>query len=297
MRLTRASQRPAGTIPSLSDEEVDRFARIVRADSGIRLDKTKKALLVERLVPRLRSLRLRSFAAYLEHLEQKDPSERTFMVEAVCTHETQFFREPWQFEFLLKKTLPELRQQARRPTGRRRVRALCAGCSSGEEPYSVAMTLLDGLPSVEGWEHEVVAVDISRAILGKAATGVWPAEKTTPIPERYVRKFMLKGTGVHAGHHAAGPEIRSVVRFRQLNLHAGAYPVGGPFDFVFCRNVLIYFDRASKAGLVTKFLSLLSPNGLLLLGHAEALNAAQFGLRMLAPAVYARTSDATETQQ
>ena len=190
------------------------------------------------------------------------------MLDAICTNETHFFREPRHWEFLAERVFPAWRDEAdagRRP---RRVRVWSAACSTGEEPYSLAMSLLTAFPA--GWALEVLATDLSTKILERAAAGVWPLAKAKEIPEPYLKAFMLKGFGAQEGLMRAGPEIRALVRFDRVNLIGDDWPPGPPFDLVFCRNVLIYFDRHRRA-VVDRLLDRLAPRGYLFLGHAESL--------------------------
>jgi chemotaxis protein methyltransferase CheR len=204
------------------------------------------------------------------------------MIDRIATNETHFFREPRQFEFLEREVLPAW---AARPEDRgRRVRAWSAACSTGEEPYSIAMTLRAGLAA---WQVDVLATDLSTRALDEAQAAVWPIEQSREIPERYLKAFMLRGVAENQGYMKAGPELRSLVRFERLNLHGERYGLDGAFDLIFCRNVLIYFSAEGRATVVKKLLAHLAPGGLLFLGHAETLEVARFGLRNVGPAVHA----------
>lgn len=273
------------TVRPLTEREFRLFQALIYRETGIHLSDAKRALLVGRLSRRLRQLGLPSFEAYYRHvLEGADGEERVRMINAICTHETHFFREPRQFEFLEHTVLPQWRAQADAGARSRRVRAWSAACSSGEEPYSLAMTLLAHLPA--SWEVEVVGTDLSTSVLERARAAVWPVEKAAEIPAAYTKRFMLRGRGDRAGLMKAGPEIRAVVRFQHLNLNQPGYALTGPFDLVFCRNVLIYFDNESKAGAIGRLLERLAPTGLLFLGHAESLNGLATRAHTVIPTVY-----------
>jgi chemotaxis protein methyltransferase CheR len=168
------------------------------------------------------------------------------------------------------------------------VRAWSAACSTGEEPYSLAMSLLARFPPETGWQVEVAATDLSTKVLRAAQAALWPIEKADDIPMRHRKAFMLKGTGTQAGKMKAGPEIRNLVSFDRLNLNDDIYPVHGPFDFIFCRNVLIYFDLPSKTRVVTRLLDHLAPGGYLFLGFAETATGINDQLVSVGPNVYAR---------
>jgi chemotaxis protein methyltransferase CheR len=283
--VTEPAVRVVGEPRPLRDSEFRRLQGLILAETGIFLGPVKKPLIVHRLGRRLRELGLDSFAQYLPHLS--DPAERRRMLEAICTHETQFFRERHQFDLLERQVLPAWREAAGRGARPRAVRVWSAGCSTGQEPYSLAMSLLTHLPPGEGWCHDILATDFSSQALAQAAAGRWPIQKSAEIPRTLLRRYMLKGRRAQAGVMAAGPEIRSVIRFELLNLHADLYP-SGPFDLIFCRNVLIYFDPAARNHVLARLLEGLEPDGLLFLGHAESLSGFGDRVRHVGPAVYGR---------
>jgi chemotaxis protein methyltransferase CheR len=283
----RDARDPGAGLP-LSDADFVRFQTLINEEAGIWLAPVKKALVVGRLARRLRELGVPTYAAYYERVVA-DPGERVRMLDAICTNETHFFREPRHFDFLVDRVFPAWRAEAdagRRP---RRVRVWSAACSTGEEPYSIAMTLLTAFPS--GWELDVLATDLSTKVLERAANALWPLEKAAEIPERHLKEFMLRGYGAQEGLMKAGPEIRSLVRFARVNL-VGEWPAGPPFDLVFCRNVLIYFDRAAKIRVVERLLERLEPSGYLFLGHAESLGGFTARARPVFPTIYAPAPDA-----
>ena len=280
----------ARTPPALGPHEFARFQALIYREAGIHLAECKQALLVGRLSRRLRALGLRSFGAYWRLVaDGGDPAERRRMLEAVCTHETHFFREPQHWAFLSGELFPRWRAEAAARGRPRRVRAWSAGCSSGEEPYSLAMALLEHFPAAEGWELEVVATDLSTGVLERARTGIWPIAKRDEIPEPYLRRYMLRGRRSQEGTLAAGPAIRRLVRFQPLNLNDAEYDLAGRFDLVFCRNVLIYFDAASRAAAVDRLLDRLEPGGHLFLGHAESLSRVTGRAKHVLPTVYTRS--------
>jgi len=257
------------------------FQSLVHREAGISLSDQKRALLVGRIGPRVRALSLPSFGAYYDRV-CVDSEELTLMIDAVCTNETHFFREPKQFEFLETQWLPALRREAEAGRRRREIRIWSAGCSTGEEPFSIAMTLLNHLPD---WKHEVIASDLSTKVLARASAAIWPAERVTNVPVHYRKAFLLRGSGPQEGKVAAREELRAIVRFGRVNLHHDTYPVAGRFDAVFCRNVLIYFDAESKRKIIHRLLDRLDPNGLLFLGHSESLSGFE-RVRVAGPTVY-----------
>jgi chemotaxis protein methyltransferase CheR len=283
----------AGSGPrSITDREFGLFQALIQREAGIHLSPAKKALVVGRLGKRLRALGMPTFEAYYVHLLQGDADERVRMLDAICTNETHFFREPRHFELLEREVLPAWAREAEAGRRPRRVRAWSAGCSTGEEPYSLAMVLRRFFPFSSGWEIEVLATDLSTRVLSAARSAIWPLEKAREIPPRYLRAFMLQGTRSQHGLMKAGPEIRSLVRFERLNLNLDAYPVPGGFDLVFCRNVLIYFNREAKAQAVARLVGHIADEGFLFVGHAETLSGIVEGVRSVGPNVYARAGGA-----
>jgi chemotaxis protein methyltransferase CheR len=271
----------------LSDKEFRLIQELVYRQAGIFLGPVKKALVMARLAPRLRALELGSYGAYYKHVVAKgNEAELVRMLDCICTNETHFLREPAHFDFLAQRACREWREQAAAKLRPRRVRVWSAACSTGEEPYSLAMVLLSQFPPGSGWEVEVLATDLSTRVLARAQEGLWPIDKAREIPAEYRRAFMLKGVRSQEGWMRAGPQIRSVVRFERLNLHAERYPRVGAFDAIFCRNVLIYFDRESKTGVLRRLLGHLEPRGYLFLGLSESLVGVSVAARCIQPAVY-----------
>jgi chemotaxis protein methyltransferase CheR len=277
----------------ISEREFLRLRDLIYSEAGIWLTHAKTALLVGRLAKRLRHHGLKSFKQYYD-LVINSPEERIQMLDALSTNETRFFREPQHFELLKSVIFPKWAEEA--ATGRRgrKIRVLSAGCSTGQEPYSLAMVLLDHFPAASGWEIEIIATDLSTRALEIARAGVWPVAKADEIPSSYLKAFMLKGFADQAGKMKAGPEIRSMIRFFRMNLNEPAYPLAGKFEMIFCRNVLIYFDQRSRERVVRRLASFLSPDGYLFLGHAESLHAMNDRLRSVIPTVYIGKDDAID---
>jgi chemotaxis protein methyltransferase CheR len=282
-RSSHAALDAIERIRPISEREFTLFQALIVRDAGIYLAPAKKALLVGRLTKRLRALGLTSFGAYYQRIvEEDDRDERVQMLDCIATNETHFFREPRQFEFLERQVIPVWKER-----GPRVLRVWSAGCSTGEEPYSLAMMLLHHFPPGSGRHIEILATDISTRALGRAEEAVWPLDKAAEIPIAYRRAFMLRGTASQEGRMRAAPEIRSLVRFERLNLNEERYPVRGPFHLIFCRNVLIYFQMETKLKVIHRLLDVLAPDGLLFLGHAESLNAVTDRVATVVPTVYA----------
>lgn len=273
----------ASEIVPMSDREFRGFRDLVYRESGIHIAEHKRELLTARLSRRIRTLGMLRFGQYLA-LVESESQERVEMLDRLVTNETRFFREPAQFELLEKQVLPRWSAEAAANSRPRRVRVWSAGCSTGQEPYSIAMTLLAHL---EGWDIEVLATDLSGRALRQAMAGVWPAEKAAEIPEQYLKNYMLRGVRSQSGRMSATGATRAVIRFQRLNLHE-ELPELGAFDLIFCRNVLIYFDLASRTRAVTRILTRLAPAGCLFLGHSESLLSSGLRLRPMAPSVYTR---------
>lgn len=272
----------------ITNREFALFQRFIQSRIGIHLPEAKKALVVARLSRRVRTLGLPSFTAYFERVE-RDGEEQTVMLDSICTNETRFFREPRQFEFLEWTVLPQWRRRGEEGLVPKRIRAWSAACSTGEEPYSLAMLLGAHFPAERGWTVEILASDISTKVLASAREGVWSIDRAQEIPPDYRRAYMLRGVRTEEGKMRAQPAVRSLIEFRRVNLNDEAYPVDGPFDLIFCRNVLIYFDRATKAAVIDRLARHLSPTGILFLGHSETLHGAAHALKHVGPTAYARS--------
>jgi chemotaxis protein methyltransferase CheR len=283
---TTSSWRAATGVPDLTEHEFDGLRALVRRHTGIHLNASKKALLYGRLSRRIRELGLTSFADYLRSVRE-DADECKQMIDRVTTNETRFFREPTHFAYLESTLLPAWLEAAASGARSKDVRAWSAGCSTGEEPYSLAMTLHDRLPANDGWSVEVLASDISTRVLETADQATWPIERAGEIPELLLKRHMLQGVGSQAGKMRASPELRRAVRVERLNLIDEQYSVRGPFDVIFCRNVLIYFDQALKRRVVERLSEHLAPGGHLFVGHAESIHEMP-ALSCVWPTVYAR---------
>jgi chemotaxis protein methyltransferase CheR len=213
------------------------------------------------------------------------------MIDAITTNETRFFREPRHFEFLVQTLFPRWRAEAQQHLRPKKVRIWSAGCSSGEEPYSIAMLLARHLPADQGWDASLLATDISNRVLEKAQSGIYPIARSAELPKDLLHTFMLRGTSEREGEMKVKVEIQQRIDFRHLNLNQEFDLAEGPFDAIFCRNVLIYFDAASKRRVVTNLCRHLVPNGFLFVGHAENLNSMVPQLRSIEPTIHAKIED------
>src|SRR5215470_1247500 len=261
------------------------FQELVHTESGIWLGEHKKMLLSGRLAKRLRQLELESFESYY-YIVKRDPKERWAMLDLLTTNETHFFRDPQQFRHLEQVVISEWKRQADAGERARMLNIWSAGCSSGEEPYSILMVLLDHFPPESGWSIRVLGTDISRRVLEKAERGRWPIGQAKEISPARLKRYMLKGVGRNDKWMQAKPELRNRIEFACLNLNAVEYKLGLKFDAVFCRNVLIYFSSAGKAEMVRKLFRYLVPGGRLFLSPVES-SASKLLANAEFPGVYA----------
>jgi chemotaxis protein methyltransferase CheR len=244
-----------------------------------------------RVSPRIRALGFTTFVEYLDFASSpENESEMVHLLDVLTTNETQFFREPQHFEFLETRLLPSWRSAADAGSRPRAIRAWSAACSTGQEPYSLAMQLLSQCPPEQGWRLDIVATDLSTRALAAAREAVWPIDRAGQIPESYRQEFMLRGVGDQVGRMRATRALRDSVQFARLNLNDETYDLAGPFDLIFCRNVLIYFSPEGRARVVERLTRYLAPGGLLFVGHAESLHAHRSDLRAVSPTIYERVT-------
>lgn len=266
----------------LHESQFERIRAVLHRTAGIELRKNQMGFVRNRLVQRLVTLGFRSFRQYLRYLE-RDLSGRELaaMVETLTTNNTRFFREPQHFEYLRREVLPALENR----TGR--IRFWSAGCASGEEPFSLAIEIREGLSDVGRRDLRILATDLSSHMLARAKVGVYPQEAVQPVPPHRRQRYF---TRVHVGGEVAyrvNRDVRTMVRFARLNL-LDRWPMKGPFDVIFCRNVMMYFDRTTKEKLVSRFWEYLADDGLLFVGHSESLAGMAHRFRYVQPAVYAK---------
>jgi chemotaxis protein methyltransferase CheR len=282
-----AATRASRDRSSISSALFRKFQSLIYEESGIWLGDHKHALLTGRLGKRLRLLGLESMQEYFQLVTHPDQQhERAVMIDCITTNQTHFFREPRHFEFLAQQVFPRWQRETSTGARAQHLRVWSAGCSTGEEPYSLAMLLLKHFPPEQGWELEVLATDICTRVLERARSAVYPLEKAEEIPPEFLRAYMLKGRGEQKGVMMVNPNLHRVVRFARVNLHADSYPILGTFDLIFCRNVLIYFDQKSKEKVIAGILRHLSPSGLVVVGHSEHLGSISPHLKTVAPTIY-----------
>lgn len=272
----------------MRESEFEFIRTLVYEHSRIHLGPDKRELVAARLGKRLRATQAPDISAYCRMLQ--DPSgagELSHLIDAISTNHTFFFRENSHFDFVRAQLVPEMlaRQRVERWP---RFNAWSAACSSGEEPYSLAITLNECLPASAGWSWQIECTDISHRILEKARAGIYRGESVGALPAAQVKTYFQKGVGPQEGNFRIRDFLRAQLTFRQLNLLDGEPPFRDPFHVIFCRNVMIYFDRPTQEELVNKLTRRLVPGGYLLVGHSESLTGIRHSLQMVRPAIYRR---------
>jgi chemotaxis protein methyltransferase CheR len=268
----------------LTDGDFQKISRLIHEQAGICLSEGKEALVKSRLGKSIREGQFGSFRNYYEHVVN-DTSGKALvqLLDSISTNFTSFFREEKHFDFLRSELLPELMETKR--NREKKLRIWSAGCSSGEEPYSIAITLLEAVKSPSIWEVTILATDISTKVLRTAESGVFHKDRVNSIPSDLLKKCFLKGERRWKDHVRIKDWVREHVRFERLNL-MHHFTFNEPFDCIFCRNVMIYFDKKTRGDLVNRFYQCLEKGGAFLIGHSESLSGIQHPFRYVKPAVY-----------
>jgi chemotaxis protein methyltransferase CheR len=271
----------------ITDEEFRRLREFIYAHSGIALSDHKRALVCSRLAKRLRHHKLMSYAEYFRLLTENDPegTECVAMINSITTNKTDFFRESHHFQFLTEKVFPEYRKN---PNRTRPLRVWSAAASTGEEAYSIAMTALEATAPFTERDLLILATDIDTEVLARAELGIYTREQARQIPEALLRRYFLHRQGAHENEVLVKPILKSLVRFRQLNLLEEPWPMQTPFDVIFCRNVLIYFDKPTQLKLFHRMAGMLKPDGYLMLGHSETMYGLVDDFKSVGHSIYQR---------
>lgn len=271
--------RSVAEIRPLTARDFDRFRRLAYEKFGLDLRHGKEQLVSARLAKKVRELRLGSYQEYYQHVEQ-DPTGEALaaLIDALTTNHTSFFRESAHFNFLRQTILPRLRNRSK-------VSIWSAACSSGEEPYTIAFSVLEEWGAAAFDRVRILATDISTRVLASAQQGIYPAARFNTMTKQQLRRYLLRGQQQWKEFYQVKPEVRALVEFGRLNLME-SFSHLGPFPIIFCRNVMIYFDKPTQERLVDRLAARLEPGGYLLIGHAESLNAIHHPLRYVCPAVY-----------
>jgi chemotaxis protein methyltransferase CheR len=270
---------------SISNSDMIRLRTLIYVQSGINLSAEKKTMLELRLRPRLRILTMNSYREYCDYVFST-PGQRDEIVpllDAVTTNKTDFFREPDHFEYLAKKALPEMTKDI---GSGRPLLIWSAGCSSGEEPYTLSMVLSEYANTHLGFRFRVMATDICTTVLEKASLAVFNTEVVAPVPAELRRKYFLRSRDSGSKQMRIVPELRNLVDFRRLNFMDSDYGLKEKADVIFCRNVIIYFDRATQEHILQKLAHHLAPGGYIFLGHSETLSGLDVSLVSVGPATY-----------
>ncbi|MBU0676238.1 MAG: protein-glutamate O-methyltransferase CheR [Proteobacteria bacterium] len=272
--LTGTSDKAEGVtsfgLDRLSDKLFISFSALIFEKTGIFLKSEKKELLNSRLGKRLRACRINSFAEYYDYVTGAGKaSELVHLIDSVSTNYTSFFREQAHFDFLVDQVMPELIGQ--RSAGKEEMVFWSSACSSGEEPYTLAMVLDDYFENNPGHRFSIIATDISTKVLGIANQGVYPTERVEKVPPKLLKKYFQKGTGAGEGFVKIKRSLQQHISFRHFNL-MGDFPWNNAMDVIFCRNVMIYFNKETQAVLVEKFYRCLKPGGYLFIGHSESIS-------------------------
>ncbi len=276
-------------ITGITDAEFARFRALILKQTGIHLKEGKRHLLVARLARHLRELDLKTFSAYYERLAgDASGDELRVLTNLITTNKTSFFREPHHFEFLRSRLIPEMRRGPDRT-----LRIWSAACSSGEEPYSIAITIREALGNLNHWDVRILASDIDTEMLARAQAGRYPMESLEGMSYERRRAFFLRGYGQYEGLAQVRPELRKMIDFRPINLSRREWGLPVRFDAIFCRNVIIYFDRPLQEQIVEGLAGCLKPRGYLFLGHSENLFGQRVRLSTAGLTTYRLNSGAT----
>jgi chemotaxis protein methyltransferase CheR len=269
----------------LSNANFDRLRNLIYNESGINLSSEKKTMMEIRLRRRLRSLDISSLAEYCERVfaPEGQQTELVHLIDVITTNKTDFFREAGHFDYLVSKALPDL---AERKGFSRKALVWSAGCSTGEEPYTLAMVLSEYAQGCPGFRFRVLATDISTAVLAKAAMGIFKSETIGPVPPDFRRKYFMRSRDPESDLLRIVPEVRSLIDFRRVNFMDSDFGLAERPEIIFCRNVIIYFDRDTQIRLLRKLTRYLTPGGYFFAGHSESLQGMDLPLFPVASAVY-----------
>lgn len=268
--------------PELSDAEFNKIRAVIRDITGISMGESKRQLVYRRLMGRLKALSIPTFDGYLEFLESGDKSEIELFTNAVTTNLTSFFREAHHFEYLAGTIIPEIVAAKRSDS---RLRIWSAGCSTGEEPYSIAMTLRESLREIASWDAKILCTDLDSDVVATATAGVYPESRIEKVSAERLRRWFQKCSG----EVRIRDELRENITFKQLNLMHD-WPMRGKFDVIFCRNVVIYFDKPTQRVLIDRFANILKDGGYLIIGHSESLFKVSDRFTLLGKTIYKKKS-------
>ncbi|WP_348673133.1 CheR family methyltransferase [uncultured Abyssibacter sp.] len=281
-----ASAAPAlGVLPPLSNHSFERIARFLRREAGIELPPDKHTLVQSRLRKHVVAGGYGDYDSYVDETLSRRGIALITLIDALTTNKTAFFREADHFRYLQEQWLPTLSQLA---GSQRPLRVWSAGCSAGQEPYTLALVLLDALELYPQLRFEILATDLSTAMLKIAVNGIYSVDDVAPVPESMRHRYLMRSRKAGDNRVAMGPELREHVRFQRFNLVTDAYAFEAPFDLVFCRNVMIYFSNSTREAVVRRIHDVMVPGALLMIGHSESLSGFKTPLRYVEPTIYTR---------
>jgi chemotaxis protein methyltransferase CheR len=270
----------------LTEAEFRKISQLIYEQCGIYLNESKKELIKARLGKRLREGEFKSFRDYYDYiLKDESGMELIRFLDSIATNFTFFFREPRHFEYLRFEFIPDMITRKRKSNRNRKIRLWSAGCSSGEEAYSIVITLLEAIDNPLIWDIKIIATDLSTRALKIAKSGIYPFEKVRDLDSIILRKYFLKGTKKWENCVRVKDQLKSYIRFQRLNLME-RFPFSESFDCIFCRNVMIYFDKKHQTELVNRFYECLNSGGLLIVGHSESLSGISHPFKYLRPSIY-----------
>ena len=263
-----------------TDDDFRRVQKVIGEYAGINLSEAKKSLVYNRLTKRLRGFEMRSFCEYLDYVDDHIEEEFSHFVNAITTNLTFFFREEHHFDFLRDQELPRLLE---RNKASRRIRIWSAGCSTGEEPYSLAITVKENVP--RGWDVKILATDLDFNVVNHGKEGVYEERRVEGMSKKRLNRWFRKGSGENEGKVRVVDELKELVTFKQLNLMHD-WPMRGPFDLIFCRNVMIYFAKDTQKRLTDRYAKILVDDGHLVIGHSESLFKVSDHFKLIGKTIY-----------
>ncbi len=269
-----------------TDDSFNRIREFVTEHTGIVLSDGKKDMVYGRLSKRIRKGGFGSFDAFCDALDAGDEEQQDFMINAITTNLTSFFRENHHFEYLSDTVIPELMKQKRQ---HKRIRIWSAGCSTGEEPYSIAITLRESIANIDDWDIKILATDLDANVVAHGKAGIYRKDRIDGLDEQRVKRWFRQGKGEQSDMVKVSPQLQQMITFKRLNL-LHQWPMKGQFDFMFCRNVVIYFDKDTQRVLFDRYADILAPQTHLFIGHSETLYKVSDRFDSLGKTIYRKNS-------
>ncbi|MDY6935461.1 MAG: CheR family methyltransferase [Spirochaetota bacterium] len=268
---------------NLKDEEFELFRDLIYREAGINLTEVKKALVQSRLMKRLRLLKLNDYQEYFNFLLNNYEEEKINLINCITTNKTNFYREPKHFDFIRDVALPKFEKN-----NKGRIRIWSAGCSTGEEPYTIAITVYEYFKGRKMPDVKILATDIDTEVLKKGELGIYKSDVLNDVDSTILKKYFLKGRNENEGHYRVMDKLKDIVYFRRLNLLDKVFPMRGKFDIIFCRNVVIYFDQETRKDLISRFIRYLNGDGYFFAGHSETLTGVTDQLHLIGHTIYGK---------